>query len=225
LRPIDPFFAGRLSIWIEMPGAALAIMTPAPPTEPDSPHLAAAQAGDRAALEALLAELLPRMRNLVRYLIRGDHEVDDIVQDALLAVVRGLAGFRGDGRLQSWVDRITARTTFAHLRRTRGRDARADAYAEPEELGVAEPLDEQYAARRRAVRLLDQLPDEQRHALVLHHVLGMTVGEIADQLATPVETVRSRMRLGRNRLREAERRHAQRRTPTNSGAEDGGARR
>lgn len=190
-----------------------------------NPHLRAAQAGDRAAMEALLADSLPRMRNLVRYLIRGDDDVDDIVQEALLAVVRGLAGFRGDGRLESWIDRIVARTTFACLRRSRKHDAATDAHAEPERLGVAEPLDERYAARRRAVRLLDQLPEEQRHALVLHHVVGMTAREIATQLDTPLETVRSRMRLGRSRLREAQRRHEQRRTPTNTGADDGGARR
>jgi RNA polymerase sigma-70 factor, ECF subfamily len=208
-----------------MPGAALAItMTTAPPPAPTDPRLAAARAGDRAATEALLAELLPRMRNLVRYLIRGDQEVDDIVQEALLAVVRGLPGFRGDGALSSWVDRIVARTTFAHLRRIRRRDAATDAYTEPEELGVVEPIDDRYAARRRAVRLLDQLPDEQRHALVLHHVLGMTVGEIAEQLEIPAETVRSRMRLGKSRLREAQRRHQQRRTPTNSGIDEGGQR-
>jgi RNA polymerase sigma-70 factor (ECF subfamily) len=52
------------------------------------------------------------------------------------------------------------------------------------------------------VRLLDRLPLEQRHALVLHHVLEMTVSEIAKELDTPVETVRSRLRLARNKLRE-----------------------
>jgi len=206
-----------------MPGVAVATMTVAKPEVRSSGSLAAAQRGDRAAIEALLVELLPRMRNLVRYLIRGDSDVDDIVQDALLAIVRGLGGFRGDGKLEAWVDRIVARTTFAHLRRTRKHDGASDGYTEPEQLGVTEPLDEQYAARRRAVRLLDQLPSEQRHVLVLHHVLGMTVREIAEQLDAPKETVRSRLRLGKTRLRDAKRRHDQRRTPTNVGAEDGGA--
>ncbi len=199
-------------------------MTVARPNAAPNSHLAAAQAGDRAAMEALLGELLPRMRNLVRYLIRGDQGVDDIVQDALLAVVRGLPGYRGDGQLHSWVDRIVARTTFASLRKSRKHEVASDAYTEPEQLGVTEPLDERYAARRRAVRLLDQLPAEQRHVLVLHHVLGMTMPEIAEQLDAPLETIRSRMRLGRNRLRDVKRRHDQRRTPTNVGAQDGGAR-
>lgn len=58
-----------------------------------------------------------------------------------------------------------------------------------------------YAQRRAAVRLLDGLPDDQRHVLVLHHVLGLSVPEIADELAIPFETARSRLRLGMTRLR------------------------
>ena len=199
-------------------------MTGPSPIAPQSPHVAAAQAGDQAALGALLAELLPRARNLIRYLVRGDHEVDDIAQESLIAIVRGLSGFRGDGRLQSWADRIVARTTFAHLKRARKHSAVTDDHQQPEDLGVTEPLDERYAARRLAVRLLDQLPEEQRHVLVLHHVLGMTVPEIAKQIDTPAETVRSRMRLGKTKLRDARQRHERRRTPTNTDADHGGNR-
>jgi RNA polymerase sigma-70 factor (ECF subfamily) len=51
-------------------------------------------------------------------------------------------------------------------------------------------------------RALDTLPFEQRHALVLHHVLEMSVPEVAEEMRAPIETVRSRLRLGRVRLRE-----------------------
>src|SRR4051812_6683752 len=80
------------------------------------PRVAAAASGDRAAAQSLCTELLPRVRNLVRYLVRGDGDVDDIAQDALIAVLRGLASFRAEGTFKSWVDRIVARTTFAHIK-------------------------------------------------------------------------------------------------------------
>src|SRR6185369_9066491 len=86
------------------------------------PRIAAAARGDRAAAESLCRELLPRVRNLVRYLVRGDALVDDIAQEALIAVLRGLPTYRGEGRFQSWADRVVARTTFASLRRLRGRN-------------------------------------------------------------------------------------------------------
>lgn len=66
------------------------------------------------------------------------------------------------------------------------------------------PPDE-YVARRRAVRMLDTLSDEQRRAVVLHHVVGLSVPEVAEELSIPFETARSRLRLGMGKLR----RHAQ----------------
>ena len=60
---------------------------------------------------------------------------------------------------------------------------------------------EQETLRNHLRELLDQLPDEQRHVLVLHHVVGLSAPEVADELAIPFETVRSRLRLGMARLR------------------------
>jgi len=161
----------------------------------------AALAGDRRALEAIVVELLPRVRNLVRYLVRGDSDAEDIAQEALVAIVRGLPSHRGEGSLRAWADRVAVRETFACLRRVRrARDQvspGADLEAVPHPGG---PPDE-YAARRRAVALLDQIPLEQRHALVLHHVVGMSVPEIATQVGIPPETVRSRLRIGIGKLR------------------------
>nr|WP_244239281.1 RNA polymerase sigma factor [Corallococcus carmarthensis] len=165
-------------------------------------RLMAAMRGQRDATESLLLELLPRVRNLVRYLVRGDSDVEDIAQESLIALVRGLPTYRGDGRFHGWVDRVVVRTTFAWLKRSRGREAR---YSEdPVEL-LAVPSDEapadEYLHRRHLVSLLDRLSTEQRHALVLHHVLELSVQEISTELGVPFETVRSRLRLGRTALR------------------------
>jgi RNA polymerase sigma-70 factor (ECF subfamily) len=51
------------------------------------------------------------------------------------------------------------------------------------------------------VQMLDDLPQEQRYVLVLHHALDMTVPEMAEELGIPIETVRSRLRLAKARLR------------------------
>jgi RNA polymerase sigma-70 factor (ECF subfamily) len=51
-------------------------------------------------------------------------------------------------------------------------------------------------------KLLDKLSEEQRRVLVLHHVMGMSVPEMAEELEVPFETVRSRLRLGKAHLRE-----------------------
>ncbi|WP_233613867.1 MULTISPECIES: RNA polymerase sigma factor [Corallococcus] len=165
-------------------------------------RLTAAMRGQRDATESLLLELLPRVRNLVRYLVRGDMDVEDIAQESLIALVRGLPTYRGDGRFHGWVDRVVVRTTFAWLKRSRSREARYS--GDPVEL-LAVPSDEapadEYVHRRHLVTLLDRLSTEQRHALVLHHVLELSVQEISTELGVPFETVRSRLRLGRTALR------------------------
>jgi len=176
------------------------------PVGPD-PRIAAAASGDRAAAQQLCRELLPRVRNLVRYLLRGDSRVDDVAQEALIAVLRGLASFRGDGRFESWVDRVVARTTFASIRRIR---AETPPGVRPVEGGETDasaaatgaPVDS-YVLRRELAAALDRLPADQRESLVLHFAIGMTVPEIADAMAAPHETVRSRLRLGKAALREA----------------------
>jgi len=166
------------------------------------PRVAAAVRGDRAAAQSLCTELLPRVRNLVRYLVRGDADVDDIAQDSLIAVLRGLASFRGEGTFKSWVDRIVARTTFAHLK-VRRAAANSHSNDSPELLAVpGEGQSDAYVLRRQLAKMLDGLPDEQRHVLVLHHAMGMTVPEIAETTNTPFETVRSRLRLGMASLRD-----------------------
>lgn len=161
----------------------------------------AARAGDREAIEQILLRVLPRVRNLVRYLVRGDADVDDIAQEALSIVFRKLDSYRADGPFAAWVDRVVVRSAFAHRRKVVQRrevalspevsDARDDATARGDD----------YVARRAFVRQLDRLPEEQRDALVMHHVLGMSVGEIAAAVSAPEETIRSRLRLGRARLR------------------------
>jgi RNA polymerase sigma-70 factor (ECF subfamily) len=149
-----------------------------------------------------LLEVLPRVRNLVRYLVRGDAAVDDLAQEALVAILQGLGSWRGEAPFAAWADRVTARSVFSQLRRGRRGAARltvigeeidgsADAGAGPED----------YVARRRIVSFLDEMPDEQRAAVVLHHVAGLSVPEIAREVDAPAETVRSRLRLGMKRLR------------------------
>ena len=139
------------------------------------------------ALEALVTELLPRVRNLVRYLVRGDDHVDDIAQQALLAILRGLPTFEGSGSFAAWCDRITARETFAYLRRDRAEAAkRRDAAPEMRLLkgGLAGEgeLHDPYTDRRAAVQLLELLPEDQRSVLALHHIAGLSMQEIADML-------------------------------------------
>jgi RNA polymerase sigma-70 factor (ECF subfamily) len=166
------------------------------------PRVRAAAQGDRRAQESILAEHLPRMRNLVRYFLRGDADVDDAAQRALCEVVRSLGTYRGDAPLRAWIDRITARVALQTARKQRAQ-AKLHTQLDPDLPAAVGADAERYALRRRAVLSLDQLPEEQRTAVVLHHVLGLSMPELAAELDIPFETARSRLRLGMEKLRSA----------------------
>ncbi|PTL76363.1 RNA polymerase sigma factor [Vitiosangium sp. GDMCC 1.1324] len=168
-------------------------------------RIRAAVDGQRDAAESLMVELLPRVRNLVRYSVHVDSEVDDITQEALVAILRGLPTYRGQGAFASWADRVVVRVTFAASRRARAERYqlnRDDEAVELNTLSLDTEQPEDCLLRRRLERLLERLSDEQRRALLLHHVMGMSVPEMAEELEVPLETIRSRLRLGRAHLRE-----------------------
>ena len=139
----------------------------------------------------------------MRYLIRGDREVDDVVQEVLVSVLRGLDGYRGEGSFQSWSDRVAARTTFAWLRRRRAHEQRELSSPGADFQAASVGPNDEFLSRRHVLSALDGLPDKQRHVLLLHHVFDMSIPEIADETRAPIETVRSRLRLGKLCLREA----------------------
>jgi RNA polymerase sigma-70 factor (ECF subfamily) len=170
---------------------------------PPDPRIARAADGDRGAAQALLTELLPRVRNLVRYLTRFDNDVDDIAQLVLVQLVRSFHSYRGEGSLHAWADRITVRVTLAHVRKRRQREQHTRELTPDLRAVSANPEQpDDYTQRREAVRLLDALPAEQREAVVLHHVVGLSAQELADTLEIAFETARSRLRLGMGKLRE-----------------------
>ena len=169
----------------------------------DDPRVPAAAAGDRDAAASLLAELLPRVRNLVRYLVRGDDEVDDLTQAALLEILRALPGFGGRSALTTWADRIAVRETLRRAKQRRRRAAQLQEVSEVlHERTTSPPVQDSYVARRQLAELLDGFPAEQREALVLHHVVGLSIPEIAKNLGVPFDTAKSRLRLGMKRLRK-----------------------
>ncbi|HVZ31671.1 MAG TPA: RNA polymerase sigma factor, partial [Polyangiaceae bacterium] len=99
--------------------------------------------GHSPSLRQLVLYLLPRVRNLVRYLVRGDRDVDDLSQEALLAILQGLPSYRGDGAFRSWADRVVVRRVFA----TRKSPAhRLESVTDPTQLELepAAPLPDRY---------------------------------------------------------------------------------
>lgn len=129
--------------------------------------------------------------------------MDDLAQDGMIEVLRALPSFRGESAFTTWADRIVVRTTLHNQRRARARAAQLRLVEDEAQHEPTVSADgHNYFAKRQLARILDGLPEDQRRALVLHHVVGMSVPEVAEALEVPFDTAKSRIRLGMAKLRK-----------------------
>jgi len=123
------------------------------------------------------------------------------------ALHQALPGFRGECGTLHFACRIAVQTAL-NTRRRAGYRSRHTPSVSPDELSELardehSPAEARAAAARRETLrfLLDELPEVQAEALVLHVVLGYSVDETARMMTAPRDTVRSRLRSALSALR------------------------
>jgi RNA polymerase sigma-70 factor (ECF subfamily) len=146
---------------------------------------------------------------LARRLTESDDEAFDATQEIFLRVWRGLAGFRGESKLSTWVFQIAWNYLRGYHRR-RGRQFIA--VAEKSEEIVARAPDPSPGPERRVVSsdlldrvtaAMDDLPEHYRVVVWLRDGEDLSYREIADVLDLPIGTVRSRLARARSALKKA----------------------
>lgn len=148
--------------------------------------------------------LLPRLRAFALALARSAEHADDLVQGACERALRGLASYRPDSRLDSWMFRILHNLWVDGYRRRRPQ-------VELDVPGLEASLvgeDGRVTAERRAelaatARAISDLPEEQRAVLVLVCVEELSYREAAEVLSIPIGTVMSRLSRARRSLSES----------------------
>ncbi len=144
--------------------------------------------------------LLPRLRRFARTLARNAHDADDVVQIAIERALSRLDQLRPGSPLSSWLFGIV-RNAWIDEVRARGRQGKLFA---PEELGaqVGEETMRTLADTLAVQSALAQLPDEQRMAIGLVLVEGLSYKEAARIMEVPIGTLTSRLARGREALQE-----------------------
>lgn len=152
----------------------------------------------------LISREIPHLRRYARALARDRDEADDLVQDCLERAIRKRHQWRRRGSIRSWLFRTLYRTFInGQPRRTR---ERAQLPVDGPYEGIHErlrepPRQEDHLAWQDMAAAFGRLPDQQRAALLLVALEGMSYDEAADILAVPVGTVRSRLSRAREALR------------------------
>ena len=163
--------------------------------------------GDRGAQEEVVIRVMARVRATVGYLLGPTQESDDIIQQVLIEIVRGVHTYAGFARLETWADRIAVRTTMRAIKRHRWRERVVRLWpGELPEVADEGGMDDEVMVRRRLASVLQKIAPERRVALVLRLVHEYSVREIAELTNAPLNTVRDRLRVGREALRKAARR-------------------
>ncbi|MEO1678532.1 MAG: sigma-70 family RNA polymerase sigma factor [Pseudomonadota bacterium] len=188
----------------------------------DAALLAAYAAGDRAAAQALVARLAPRILAMATRMLGDRAEAEDVTQEAMLrlwqnaptwqahgpedadkATVEPDAAQRGRARVSTWLARVALNLATDRLRRRRG-VAWDDAFAPGAEPPDGQPGAEarlRTAERAAALRAaLATLPDRQAQAVALRHLEGLSNSEIAAVMEIGVEAVESLTARGKRAL-------------------------
>lgn len=166
----------------------------------DEALAAAANAGDRGALEVLLARHFDRVHAICRRVTGHPEDALDATQEALIAVTRGLHRYDGRSLFTTWLYRVATNAALDELRRRKRRPEPAE-LIEDRPLGGAgagsAPVESAVVARLDVDAALAGLSPEFRAAVVLRDLCDMDYAEIAEALDVPIGTVRSRIARGR----------------------------
>ena len=186
-----------------------------PEDMPDEQLMLAYARGDAAAFDLLYARHEAGLYRFVRRLLgaRLAAQADEVFQDAWLRIVSARASFQPQGAAwRTWAFTIAHNAAMDRLR-VSGREVSVEAAEDGEEpldwlqaqAGRMAPSTEDLAFWRAAgaqlLHCLDALPDAQRAAFLLHHEDGASVEDLAQRLALPFETAKSRLRYALKKLR------------------------
>ncbi len=179
----------------------------------DADLIGRAAEGDARALEVLY-DRYSRVVFSFALRIVGDRQLaEELLQEVFFRAWQQGSAFRASrGTFVTWLLSITHNMAIDEVRKRRRRPQKADS-EEPEtvlaavaDTGAGSDVEDEVwlgALRETIATALDTLPAAQREAIELAYFQGLTQREIADRLGEPLGTIKTRMRLGIQKLREA----------------------
>ena len=154
----------------------------------------------------VVRDLSPSLRSYFERMVGDPVTAEDLLQESLIKISKGLATFEGRSSLRTWAYTIATRTAYDHFRRPdqRRNMVELDEANEPwdphADISEAFIVEEMNACVR---EVIDGLPEDYRAALVLHDLEGLTAQETADVCGTSLATAKARIHRGRKRLEKA----------------------
>ncbi|NLY50156.1 MAG: sigma-70 family RNA polymerase sigma factor [Firmicutes bacterium] len=178
---------------------------------PDEALVRQSRQGSEEAFRLLVERYQAKIYNLAYRLLGNPEDASDLTQEVFCRVYVKLPAFRGEASLSTWVYRIANNLCLDELRR-RGRrpqvslDASLSGEQPPREVTSSDPGPAELSLRRaslaRLQELIAALPLEQKTAVVLRDIQGLSYEEMAQVLGCSLGTVKSRLNRARRTLRD-----------------------
>lgn len=152
--------------------------------------------GDRASAGHLVKRYQSPIRQFLRRLTAGDHALaDDIAQETFIRMLTGLAAFRGDASLSTWLHAVAYRIFLRHVESS-SRFEFVDDEEMPEAMAVAPTAMSDILVEQ----MMKHLSVKERLMVTLSFSAGMSHSEIAEVTGTPLGTIKSHVNRAKKKL-------------------------
>ena len=161
-------------------------------------------AGERELFELLMRRYNQRLFRVVRGIVDGDAEAEDVLQDAWVSAFKHLAGFRGESALATWLSRIAVHEALARAKRCRrfvGLQTDAEETLPAPDLDDPERMAASAELRSVLERVVGAMPVNYRTVFLLREVEGLSTAETASALELSEDAVKVRLHRAKARLR------------------------
>jgi RNA polymerase sigma-70 factor, ECF subfamily len=148
-----------------------------------------ARDGDREAFGIVAASVVDRLFATARAVLRDADRAEDAAQETLVRCWRDLPSLKDVDRFEPWLRKLLMHAITDEFRRGRRFDAKVRVLREEPTGEVGSSLED----RDRLDRAFQRLSFDHRSVLVLHHLQGLSVAEVAETLGIPVGTAKSRL--------------------------------
>jgi len=178
----------------------------------DSALVERARRGEELAFRTIMERHNRRLYRIARTILKDESEAEDVVQESYLRAFTGLAEFRQEALLSTWLTRITVNQALGRKRKQRPTVGLETIEAQQDRAQIIRfpnmhnPTDPERSAAHREIRQLlersiDALPEPFRVVFVMRDVEELSIEETATLLGIRPETVKTRLHRARQALR------------------------
>lgn len=140
--------------------------------------------GDEKAFERLMNQYLSDIYNYIRFKVSNEADINDIIQETMLGIYKGISNYKLDSSFKTWVLSITRRKIADYYRKK---------YAEFSTVPIEDNLNIKASENKDIDEIISCLPETDHELLNLIFIQGLSYKEVAEIINVPVGTIKSRI--------------------------------